>query len=134
MAAAALVITVWALALKSYDTSSFESRDNVGPPIVAGPALSFITFQRCRSHIDQNFERLSTVRQIALECHLSDVYLRRLFHRFGHQSPAQYLAALKKSRADELRRLSGNYNAFTSVTNSCNAFLASPKSIRVLGL
>jgi AraC-like DNA-binding protein len=64
--------------------------------------LSFTTYQHCRQHIEKDFQRLKTLRQIAQECHLNAAYLCRLFQRYDHQSPYQYLLRLKMNQAAEL--------------------------------
>ncbi|HLP78637.1 MAG TPA: AraC family transcriptional regulator [Candidatus Paceibacterota bacterium] len=66
---------------------------------VESPA--FITYQKCRQHIQQNFERLRTLDQVSRECHLNNAYLCRLFRRFDHQTPYQFLMRLKMNRAAE---------------------------------
>src|ERR1017187_1731300 len=53
--------------------------------------LSFTTYQQARQHIEKNFQRLKTLRQIAQECHVDAAYLCRLFQRYDHQSPYQFL-------------------------------------------
>ena len=64
--------------------------------------LAFATYQRCRQHIQQHFRRLKTLRQIGAECRLNHSYLCRLFRRYDHQSPYQYLLRLKMNLAAEL--------------------------------
>ncbi|MBC8096407.1 MAG: helix-turn-helix transcriptional regulator [Akkermansiaceae bacterium] len=66
---------------------------------VESPA--FVTYQKCRQHIQENFERLRTLDQIARECHVNGAYLCRLFRRFGHQSPYQFLMRQKMNLAAE---------------------------------
>ena len=64
-------------------------------------ALSFTTYQQCRRHIEENFPRLKTLRQIAQECHTDAAYLCRLFQRHDQQSPYQFLLRLKMNLAAE---------------------------------
>ncbi len=66
---------------------------------VESPA--FLTYQKCRQHIQEYFEQLRTLDQIARECHVNGAYLCRLFRRFDHQSPYQFLMRLKMNRATE---------------------------------
>lgn len=66
---------------------------------VESPA--FLTYQKCRQHIQQHFQRLRTLDQLARECHVNSAYLCRLFRRFDHQSPYQYLVRLKMNAAAE---------------------------------
>jgi AraC-like DNA-binding protein/quercetin dioxygenase-like cupin family protein len=71
-------------------------------PLAGAGNLSFATFQTCQQYIQTHFLELRTLEQIARECHLHRVYLCRLFHRYNHQSPYQYLMRLKMNRAAEL--------------------------------
>jgi AraC-like DNA-binding protein len=71
-------------------------------PREARETLGFATYQRCRQHIHQHFRRLKTLKQIGAECHLNHSYLCRLFRRYDHQSPYQYLLRLKMNLAAEL--------------------------------
>jgi AraC-like DNA-binding protein/quercetin dioxygenase-like cupin family protein len=64
-------------------------------------SLSFTTYQHCRRHIEENFQRLKTLGQIAQECHVDDAYLCRLFQRYDHQSPYQFLIRLKMNLSAE---------------------------------
>ena len=63
--------------------------------------LSFTTYQQARLHIEKKFQRLKTLRQIAEECHVDATYLCRLFQRYDHQSPYQFLMRLKMNLAAE---------------------------------
>lgn len=63
--------------------------------------LAFATYQQCRQHIEQGFLNLQTLEQIAKECHVDKAYLCRLFRRYNHQSPYQYLLRLKINFAAE---------------------------------
>lgn len=72
---------------------------------VESPA--FLTFRKCHQHIQQHFERLRTLDQIARECHVNDAYLCRLFRRFDHQTPYQFLVRLKMNLAAERLREPG---------------------------
>jgi AraC-like DNA-binding protein len=71
-------------------------------PFEGAECLAFSTYQHCRQHIQDNFRRLATLHQIAQECHLDPAYLCRLFKRYDHQSPYQYLLRLKLNQAAEL--------------------------------
>lgn len=70
-------------------------------PAAGGGTLAFATYQQCRQHIENNFARLKTLRQIAHECHVDGAYLCRLFQKFDHQTPYQFLMRLKMNRAVE---------------------------------
>ncbi|MGC3956732.1 MAG: AraC family transcriptional regulator [Verrucomicrobiota bacterium] len=70
-------------------------------PLTGVETLAFTTYQECRRHIDAHFLRLRTLAQIAAECHANSAYLCRLFRRYDHQSPYQYLLRLKMRHAAE---------------------------------
>jgi AraC-like DNA-binding protein len=70
-------------------------------PLAGAEALSFTTYQQCRQHIETHFQRLKTLRQIAQESHMDAAYLCRLFQRYDHQSPYQFLMRLKMNLAAE---------------------------------
>jgi AraC-like DNA-binding protein len=69
--------------------------------------IAFATYQRCRRHIEQHFLRLRTLEQIAGECETNNAYLCRLFRRYDHQSPYQYLLRLKMNDAAARLQQSG---------------------------
>ncbi|MFO1477287.1 MAG: AraC family transcriptional regulator [Verrucomicrobiota bacterium] len=64
--------------------------------------LAFRTYQRCRLHIQEHFRRLRSLDQISRECRVNNAYLCRLFRRYEHQSPYQYLLRLKMNLAADL--------------------------------
>jgi AraC-like DNA-binding protein len=64
--------------------------------------LAFRTYQRCRQHIQEHFRRLRSLEQISRECRVNNAYLCRLFRRYEHQSPYQYLLRLKMNLAADL--------------------------------
>jgi len=70
-------------------------------PVQGRETLAFTTYQQCRQHIQQHFQRLKTLQQIAAECRLNPAYLCRLFRRYDHQTPYQYLLRLKMNLAAE---------------------------------
>lgn len=70
-------------------------------PAAGAGTLAFATYQQCRQHIEKNFAQLKTLRQIARECHVDAAYLCRLFQRYDHQSPYQFLLRLKMNLAAE---------------------------------
>jgi AraC-like DNA-binding protein len=70
-------------------------------PLEGVETLSFTTYQQCHQHIENNFQRLKTLRQVAAECHVDAAYLCRLFQRHDHQSPYQFLMRLKMNLAAE---------------------------------
>jgi AraC-like DNA-binding protein len=74
------------------------------PPTSKGVAtLSYETFQKRRGYIEANFQRFTTVEQIAREFHSSVADLDRAFRLEGHVRLEQYLAHLRRNRAVEQR-------------------------------
>lgn len=70
----------------------------------AAQSPAYATYQRCRQHIEANCMRLTGLPQIARQCHVVPAYLCRLFRRYDHQTPYQYLMRLKMNvAADRLR-------------------------------
>jgi AraC-like DNA-binding protein len=76
-------------------------------PLAGAETLAFSTYQQCRRHIERHFLRLRTLDQIAAECHANASYLCRLFKRYDHQSPYQYLLRLKMNHAAEQLQQAG---------------------------
>ncbi|HEX5399862.1 MAG TPA: AraC family transcriptional regulator [Verrucomicrobiae bacterium] len=76
-------------------------------PAPGTESLSFATYQHCRQHIERNFQQLKTLQQIAQECHVDSAYLCRLFQKFDHQTPYQFLMRLKMTSAAEWLRQPG---------------------------
>lgn len=64
-------------------------------------SLAFRTYTQSRQFIETHFVRLQTLDQIAAERHVNKAYLCRLFHRFDHQTPYQFLLRLKMNQAAE---------------------------------
>jgi AraC-like DNA-binding protein len=62
-------------------------------------STAFATYQNCRRFIEENFPHLRTLEQAALGCQVNPAYLCRLFRRFDHQSPYQFLTRLKMDAA-----------------------------------
>jgi AraC-like DNA-binding protein len=63
--------------------------------------LAFETYLQCRRYIEEHYARLRTLDPIAEACHVNKAYLCRLFRRYDHQSPYQFLLRLKMNRAAE---------------------------------
>jgi AraC-like DNA-binding protein len=76
-------------------------------PLGSSEALAFSTYQHCHQHIRQHFRRLRSLQQISAECRVNHAYLCRLFRRFDHQSPYQYLLRLKMNLAAGLLQQPG---------------------------
>jgi AraC-like DNA-binding protein len=70
-------------------------------PLEGAETLAFNTYQQTRQYIAEHFPRLRTLQQISLECHITSAHLCRLFGRYDHQSPYQYLLRLKMNAAAE---------------------------------
>ena len=68
-------------------------------PLGATDSPSFATYRRCQQYIEDEWSRLSTLEQIADECSIDPAYLCRLFRRYDHQSPYQYLRRRKMMHA-----------------------------------
>jgi AraC-like DNA-binding protein len=67
----------------------------------SGQTLAYGTFQRCRQHIVEHCRRLMSLNEVARECHVDRAYLCRLFRRFEHQTPHQFLMRRKMQFAAE---------------------------------
>jgi AraC-like DNA-binding protein len=65
------------------------------------------TFQRARTHILENFLELKSISEVAKATHVNAAYLTRLFQRFNHTTPYQFLMRLKMSRAASLLLIPG---------------------------
>jgi AraC-like DNA-binding protein len=65
------------------------------------------TYERCRQYIQANCIKLTGLPQIARQCHVVPAYLCRLFRRYDHQTPYQYLMRLKMNIAAERLRNPG---------------------------
>jgi hypothetical protein len=131
-AAVALAAAAWSVTVPPSDDSAYDPLENPMPPAQphrpaprtvvntldthrvgtakalasprgpGSPSVAYRSYRQCRQHIDQNYLRLTTVRQIALECHSNAAYLSRVFKRYAHQTPDQYLLHLKRIHAAEL--------------------------------
>jgi AraC-like DNA-binding protein len=70
-------------------------------PAAPAESQAFLTYQHCRQHLREHFLRLRTLEAAAAECHVNVAHLCRLFRRFDHQSPYQFLLRLKMNQAAE---------------------------------
>ncbi len=59
-------------------------------------------YARCRRFIQENYLTVRSVGEVARSCHLDPAYLSRLFRRFAHETPHEYLTRLKMDHAAEL--------------------------------
>ena len=76
-------------------------------PAAGAGTRAFATYQQCREHVEKHFTQLKTLQQLARECHVDAAYLCRLFQKFDHQSPYQFLMRLKMNLAAERLRQPG---------------------------
>jgi AraC-like DNA-binding protein len=65
----------------------------------AAQSPAFATYERCRQQIEAHSARLTGLAEIARKCHVTPAYLCRLFRRYDHQSPYQFLLRLKMNLA-----------------------------------
>lgn len=77
-------------------------------PWEASQTPAFDTYQRCRQFIQDHYPQLRTLEQAARQCHVDPAYLCRLFRRYAHQSPYQFLMRLKMNLAAERLQHPGN--------------------------
>jgi AraC-like DNA-binding protein len=56
---------------------------------------AFETFQRCRQWIEAHHRQVGSLSEIAEKCQVDPAYICRLFRRYAHQSPWQYVLRLK---------------------------------------
>jgi AraC-like DNA-binding protein len=68
-------------------------------PYGKAASAAFDTYRRVSDYINKNYLALWTLDQVAQSCHINEAYLCRLFKRFAHQSPYQYLLRLKMNHA-----------------------------------
>ena len=60
---------------------------------------AFTTFLRCRNYIGTHYSEYRTLESLAEACEVTSSYLCRLFQKFDHQSPYQYLLRLQMNHA-----------------------------------
>ena len=88
------------LCAKLLECLALRIADSQIPPESA-ETLSLLSYQHCRRHIEEHFQRLKSLEQLAGECHLDAAYLCRLFQRYDRQSPYKFLMRLKMNLAAE---------------------------------
>lgn len=71
-------------------------------PLEAEQTPAFATYQRCRRHIAEHFDRLKSLEQVGRECHVDRAYLCRLFRRYDDETPYRFLTRLKMNLAAQL--------------------------------
>jgi AraC-like DNA-binding protein len=57
--------------------------------------VAFETFQKCRQWVDWHYQQLESLEEIASACGVDPTYVCRLFKRYAHHSPWQYVLRLK---------------------------------------
>jgi AraC-like DNA-binding protein len=70
-------------------------------PLEGAEAPAFGTYQQSRQYITEHFLELRTLEEISRQCHVTGAHLCRLFRRYDHLSPYQYLLRLKMNAAAE---------------------------------
>lgn len=70
-------------------------------PVGTADSPAFATYSRCKAYIEQHWSDIATLEHAARACGVSTAYLCRLFQRFDHQSPYQFLLRLKMGQAVE---------------------------------
>lgn len=68
---------------------------------------AFATFRRCRNFIDGNYRDYRNLEGVSGACGVDPSYLCRLFRKFEHQTPYQYLLRLQMNYAAERLLVSG---------------------------
>lgn len=63
---------------------------------------AFTSFLRCKNYIGAHYIKFRTLESISEACGISPSYLCRLFQKFDHQSPYQYLIRLQMNYAADL--------------------------------
>jgi AraC-like DNA-binding protein len=71
-------------------------------PAGAADTPAFSTYRRCQRYLEAHWSELASLDQAAQQCHVDQAYLCRLFRRFDHQSPYQFLLRLRMTRGAEL--------------------------------
>lgn len=90
-----------AICAKLLECLGLEIADSAAP-MEGAQRLAFSTYHQARSNIQQHFRQLKTLEEISQLCHVNNAYLCRLFRRYDHQSPYQFLLRLKMNAAAEL--------------------------------
>ena len=68
-------------------------------PVGSAGTPAFETYRRCRQTIGERWREWSTLEQAAGACHIDAAYLCRLFRRFDHVSPYQFLLRMRMNEA-----------------------------------
>jgi AraC-like DNA-binding protein len=68
---------------------------------------AFETYQQCRRYIEVHYGHATGLPQIAEHCGVDPAYVCRLFQRYDHQSPWQYILQLKMRDAAQQLQVQG---------------------------
>jgi AraC-like DNA-binding protein len=68
----------------------------------ASAPRALATYQRAKQWMEKHYLEVKTVEAVAVACHVELAYLCRLFRRFAHTTPYQFLLRLRLNRATEL--------------------------------
>jgi AraC-like DNA-binding protein len=104
-------------------------------PLGTVGTATFETYQRCLEWIDRNYQHLEGLRQIARGCHVHEAYLSRLFQRYSHRSPWQYVLWLKMR--DAVQHLQDTHARVRDVARRCgftDPYIFSRTFRRVMGM
>jgi AraC-like DNA-binding protein len=102
-----------------------------------GPAdlQAFATYTRCKQHIEDRWTEIATVQDAARHCAVDVAYLCRLFKRFDHQSPYQFLLALRMNEAaDQLCKPHASIKQVSDLLGFADQFHFSRVFKRVYGV
>ena len=72
-----------------------------GVPYGAGVPRAYATYEKIRTHIEENFVTLQTVQEVAKACEITPIHLSRLFRRFAGTGAYQYLLRKKMELATQ---------------------------------
>lgn len=104
-------------------------------PFGLSGTAAFATYRRCRQWIEDHHMEVQTLAQIATRCHIDQAYLCRLFQRFDHQTPYQYLSRQKMSNASErLQRPGSSVKQVADELGFSDAFHFSRVYKRIVGI
>jgi AraC family transcriptional regulator of arabinose operon len=86
-------------------------------------SVSFETFCKCKNYLENNFARIESSNQLAEECYLDIRYIARLFRKYEHKKPHEYLIQLKMNKAANLLITSTlNINQIAKMTGIQDAY------------
>jgi AraC-like DNA-binding protein len=72
------------------------------PHIEKDQSTAYATYVRCKEWIEENYLRVQNLQDIGRATDIDAAYLCRLFQRYDHQSPHEYVTRLRMNRAVEL--------------------------------